>query len=322
VNTRRLGSLEVSTVGLGCNQFARKIDADASAQVVRAALDAGITFFDTADRYGYGDRPHSGYGESEAFLGRALRGRRDEAVVATKFGLPLADGPKTPRADGRYVKQACEASLRRLGTDRIDLYLLHRPDPTTPIAETLDALNDLLREGKVREIGWCNVTGAEILAADDAAIAREANRFACVQNEYSLLAREVEHDVLPACDERGLSFIPYFPLASGLLTGKYRLGTPLPADGRLTTFEPNRPHLGPTEANLRLVGELTEFAEQCGRTMVELAVSWLLSRLAVTSVIAGATNTEQAVSNAAAGDWLLSPEELARVDEIVQPSLS
>jgi aryl-alcohol dehydrogenase-like predicted oxidoreductase len=315
--TRRLGSLDVSAVGLGCNQFARKLDPDESARVVHAAIDAGVTFFDTADRYGYGDRAFSGHGQSEVFLGRALRGRRDRAVIATKFGMPLDDEPRAPRADPAYIAQACEASLRRLGTDYIDLYLLHRPDPATPVAETLGGLTDLIGQGKVREIGWSNVTAEEVAAADDAAREHALRRFGSVQNEYSLLAREVEDDVLPACAERGISFIPYFPLASGLLTGKYRVDAPAPAGSRLATFQPNRPHLGLSDANLRLVGGLEAFASERGRSMVELAMSWLLSRPAVVSVIAGATTPEQAKANAVAGDWALQPDELAAVDAIL-----
>jgi aryl-alcohol dehydrogenase-like predicted oxidoreductase len=317
MDTRALGGLAVSAVGLGCNQFARKLDTAESARVVRAALDAGVTFFDTADRYGYGDRPYSGYGESEAFLGRALRGRRDEAVIATKFGLALSDEPRAPRADRAYISRACDASLRRLGTDRIDLYLLHRPDPQTPIAETLEALDDLVRQGKVVETGWCNVSARDVAMADDVAVALGVRRFSCVQNEYSLLYREPEDGVLPACSERGLSFVPYFPLASGLLTGKYRSGARPPTGSRLAGFEPNRPHLGLTERNLRLVDALAEFAASRDRTMTELAVSWLLSRPAVPSVIAGATTADQVRSNAAAGNWALTRDDLAAVERIL-----
>jgi len=317
METRALGRLTVSTVGLGCNQFGRAIDVAAATRVVHAAIDAGITFFDTADRYGYGDQPYSGYGQSEHFLGAAVRGRRDRVVLATKFGLALSDDGPPPGAGRAYVAHACEASLRRLGTDYLDLLLLHRPDPTTPVEETLQALDDLVTQGKVREIGWCNVDADQIAAAADAAAEAPVRPFAVVQNEYSLLRRDVERDVLPTCLDRGISFVPYFPLASGLLTGKYRKGRPAPADARLATFAPNRPHLGLDEANLRTVDALADFAESHGRTLLELAVSWLLARPGVPSVIAGATRPEQVVANVAAAGWTLEPEQLAEVDRIL-----
>jgi aryl-alcohol dehydrogenase-like predicted oxidoreductase len=317
MRARALGALTVSAVGLGCNQFGRKIDAATSTRVVHAALAEGITFLDTADRYGYGDREFSGYGQSETFLGRALRGRRAEAVVATKFGLALADDAAPPGAGRAYVAQACEASLRRLGTDYIDLYLLHRPDPATPVQETLVALDRLVEQGKVREIGWCNVTPGEISRADDIARAARHRRFACVQNEYSLLHRDVEHGVLPTCIAREVSFIPYFPLAGGLLTGKYRSGAPVPPGSRLATSAPNRPHLGLSPENLRTVDALAEFATSTGRSLGELALAWLLARPMVSSVIAGATDPDQVRMNAAAGARPLGDEELAQVDGIL-----
>lgn len=316
VRTRDLGRLTVSTVGLGCNQFGRAVDIGPATRVVHAAIDAGITFFDTADRYGYGDRPFSGYGRSESFLGAAVRGRREAVVIATKFGLALSDGP-APGAGREYVVTACEASLRRLGTDYLDLLLLHRPDPTTPVGETLQTLDGLVTAGKVREIGWCNVDADQIssaaLAADEAGV----RPFAVVQNEYSLLRRDVEHAVLPACRERDVAFVPYFPLAGGLLTGKYRSGEAPPADARLAAFAPNRPHLGLDEDNLRTVDALATFAESHGHTLLELAVSWLLARPGVPSVIAGATRPEQVVANVSAAGWALDADQLAEVDRIL-----
>jgi aryl-alcohol dehydrogenase-like predicted oxidoreductase len=315
MTTRQIGSLAVSAVGLGCNQFGRKIDVDRSTRVVHAAIDAGVNFFDTADRYGYGDLPWSGFGQSEVFLGRALAGRRDQVVLATKFGMSMTEDTSGVRGDRDYVIAACEASLRRLGTDHIDLYLMHRPDRATPVEETLSALDELVAQGKVREVGWSNVSATDIRNADAAAAGRA--RFVAVQNEYSLLHRDVERDVLPTCVERDVAFVPYFPLASGLLTGKYRSDESPPADARLASFAPNRPHLGLSAENLRAADELAAFAVATGHSLVELAVSWLLSRPAVASVIAGATTEEQVRTNAAAGGWRLSETELAQVDQIL-----
>jgi aryl-alcohol dehydrogenase-like predicted oxidoreductase len=314
---RRIGSLSVSAVGLGCNQFARKIDVTQAGRVVHAALDAGVTFFDTADRYGYGSLPWSGFGQSEVFLGQTLRGRRDQAVIATKFGMSLSDDDSRVRGDREYVIAACEASLRRLGTDHIDLYLMHRPDRETPVEETLAALDELVAQGKVREIGWSNVSDRDVRGADTVARTLGGARFVAVQNEYSLLHRDVEQDVLPACVERDVAFVPYFPLASGLLTGKYRSDERPPDDARLASFAPNRPHLGLSPENLRVVDALAAFASAAGHSLVELAVSWLLSRPAVASVIAGATTEAQVRSNAVAGGWQLSATELAQVDRIL-----
>jgi aryl-alcohol dehydrogenase-like predicted oxidoreductase len=295
METRRIGSLEVSVVGLGCNNFGKRLDAAATARVVDAALDAGVNFLDTADMYG-GTK-------SEEFLGRALAGRWDRVVIATKFGWPLDETRKGAKAG--YVKRAVEDSLRRLGTDRIDLYQLHRPDPDTPIAETLGALADLVREGKVREIGCSNFSAAQLEEAERAAAG--GPRFASVQNEYSLLRRDAEEEVLPACERLGLAFLPYFPLANGLLTGKYRRGRPLPEGTRLA--EPGRPALD--ERLLDTVERLLAFAEERGHTLLELAFGYLLARPEVASVIAGATRPEQVRANAAASAWTLTAEERA-----------
>lgn len=301
MDTRRIGSLEVSVVGLGCNNFGRRLDSGATLAVVDAALDAGINFFDTADVYG-GTK-------SEEFLGRALGQHRDEVVIATKFGAQLDEQRKG--ASPEYVEQAVEDSLRRLRTDRIDLYQLHRPDPEVPIEDTLGALDELVRAGKVREIGCSNFSAAQLRAA---AARVGGARFVSVQNEYSLLHREAERDVLPECERLGIAFIPYFPLASGLLTGKYRKGQPAPEGSRLQS---RRGDSLLTDRNLAVVERLIEFSESRGHTILELAISWLLERPAVASVIAGATSPEQVRSNVAAAGWRLTEEELAEIDAIV-----
>jgi aryl-alcohol dehydrogenase-like predicted oxidoreductase len=303
METRRIGSLEVSVVGLGCNNFGRRLDYDATSAVVDAALEAGITFFDTADTYG-GTR-------SEEYLGRVLGRRREDVVVATKFGSKVDEQRRGARPE--YVRQAVEDSLRRLGTDRIDLYQLHWPDPEVPIGETLGALDELVKAGKVREVGCSNFSVDQLREAE-AATREGAARFEIVQNEYSLLHREPEQDVLPECERLGVAFVPYFPLANGLLTGKYRRGEDAPSGSRLDSSRGERLL---TEENLAVVERLIEFSESRGRTVLELAFSWLLRRPAVASVIAGATSAEQARGNAAAAGWDLTDEELTEVDSIV-----
>src|SRR5262245_10236927 len=277
--TRRIGSIEVSIIGLGCNNFGMTIDEARTREVVDAALDAGITFFDTADIYG-GTK-------SEQFLGRALGARRSRVVIATKFGLPVDERRKGARPE--YVRAAVEGSLRRLGTDCIDLYQLHKPDPTVPVADTLGALGELVRAGKVREIGCSNFSVDQIREAE-AAVAPGGARFVSVQNEYSLLHREPERGVLDECGRRGLAFLPYFPLASGLLTGKYRRGAPAPKGTRL---EMSWARSVMTDGNFRIVDALTAFATARGHSLLELACSWLLHRPEVASVIAGATSPDQ-----------------------------
>ena len=303
MDTRRIGSLEVSVVGLGCNNFGRRLGPDATSAVVDAALNAGITFFDTANVYG-GTK-------SEEYLGRALGRRRDGVVVATKFGSAVDDRRKG--ASPEYVRQAVEDSLRRLGTDRIDLYQLHRPDPEVPIEDTLGALDELVRDGKVREIGCSNFSADQLREAEAATREGDA-RFVSVQNEYSLLHREPEHDVLPECERAGFAFIPYFPLANGLLTGKYRRGESIPAGSRLDS---GRGDSLLTEHNLEVAENLIGFPEGRAHTILELAFSWLLTRPAVASVIAGATSPEQVRSNAGAAGWKLTDAELAEVDSIL-----
>ncbi|HEU0053205.1 MAG TPA: aldo/keto reductase, partial [Longimicrobium sp.] len=308
METRKIGSLEVSVVGLGCNNFGRRVDAAGTKAVVDAALEAGINFFDTADIYGNG--------ESEEYLGRALGPRRGEIVLATKFGMRMEDGGQGARPD--YVRRAVEASLRRLGTDRIDLYQLHRPDDSVPIADTLGALDELVRAGKVREIGCSNFSVEQLREAEVAAAG--GARFVSVQNEYSLFHRDPEAGVLQECERLGLGFIPYFPLASGLLTGKYRQGEKAPAGSRLT--EGRFAELM-TDERLGQVERLRQFAETRGHTLLELAFSWLLARPVVTSVIAGATRASQVDANAAAAGWRLNDADLAEIDEILaapQPS--
>ena len=303
MQTRKIGSLDVSVVGLGCNNFGWRIDAEASAKVIDAAIESGITFFDTADRYGKG--------QSEDFLGRALGPRRDQIILATKFGMEMEKGQQG--ASPKYIQEAIEASLRRLKTDRIDLYQLHQPDPKTPIADTLSALDELVRAGKVREIGGSNFSVAQIREAADAA--KGGARFVSVQNEFSLFHREPEADgVLAECEARSMAFLPYFPLASGLLTGKYRKGRKPPEASR------DADGWGPkvfTDKNLAIVESLIEFAESQNHTILELAFAWLLSHKAVASVIAGASKPEQVHANAKAANWQLTSDDLAKIDAIM-----
>jgi len=307
MHTRQIGTLEVSAIGLGCNNFGGRIDYDRSADVVSAALDNGITFFDTADIYG-GTK-------SEEFLGRALGRRRDEVVVATKFGMKVDDDRRGAKPD--YVHRALEDSLRRIGTDRVDLYILHAPDPETPIADTLEALDACVRAGKVREIGCSNFSADQLMEADKAATDSGA-RFVCVQNEYSLLQRAPEREVLPECGRSGLAFVPYFPLASGLLTGKYKKGEPPPPGGRLSGMPAD--HYAALDEKLQAVEGLAAYAEKQGHSLLELAMSWLLGHAEVPSVIAGATTRDQVEANAAAGDWVLDETQRLDVDTLAPAS--
>jgi aryl-alcohol dehydrogenase-like predicted oxidoreductase len=302
METRTIGSLAVPVVGLGCNNFGRRLNAEQTAAVVGAALAAGVTFFDTADIYGQG--------QSEEYLGRALGQRRRDVLIATKFGNRMDGAGQGAHPD--YIHRAVDASLRRLGTDYIDLYQLHTPDDSVPIAETLGALDELVRAGKVREIGSSNFSAEQIDAAEQARPA-EAARFVSVQNEYSMLKRAPEDGVLAACERLGLGFLPYFPLASGLLTGKYRRGQPVPEGTRL-----GGPGAKPIDdQELATVEKLIEFAEARDHTILELAFAWLLSRPAVASVIAGATKPEQVRANAAAASWQLSAADLSEVDALL-----
>ena len=304
MHTRKIGSLSVSIVGLGCNNFGSRLDAEASAKVIDAALDNGINFLDTADIYG-GTL-------SEEYIGRAIAGRRDEVVLATKFGKPLDENRRGARPE--YVKKAAEDSLHRLGTDYIDLYQIHEPDPSVPIEETLGALNELVREGKVREIGCSNFSAAELREAETAVAAGGA-RFVSVQNEYSLLHREPEREVIPECERLGVAFLPYYPLHSGLLTGKFRRGKAPPEGSRIAKSAKRSEWMA--EEKMVAVESLIAFAESRGHTILELAFSWLLSRSVVASVIAGATSPAQVKSNASAAGWQLTEYELREIDRVV-----
>ena len=298
MRTRRLGSsdLEVTVVGLGCNNFGGRIDEEASRAVIDAALDAGVTFFDTADVYG-------NRGGSEEIIGRALQGRRERVVLATKFGHDLGGG-ETARGGREYIRTAVEASLRRLQTDWIDLYQYHRPDGVTPVAETLGALDELVQEGKVRAIGSSNFTPALVEEAHEVAETRGATPFVSEQSEYSWLVRGAEDELLPTCERLGIGFVPYFPLASGLLTGKYRRGEPAPEGTRLHGRELD-------ESRLERVERLEAFAAEQGASLLELAIGGLLAQPAVVSVIAGATKPEQVRANAAAGGFEPTADGLA-----------
>ena len=300
--------IEVSVVGLGANNFGRRVDLDRTRAVVEAALDAGITLIDTADIYG-------GQGRSESFLGEVLRGRRDRVVLATKFGGDMGTlygDDVGPRGSRRYLKQAVEGSLRRLQTDHVDLYQYHFRDGVTPIEETLEALDELIREGKVRAIGSSNMTGAQVVEADAVARRSGLRPFSTAQNQYSLLERGVERDVAPKCRRLGIGLIPYFPLASGLLTGKYRRGEPAPEGARLA----GRQDVLTDETFDRLEG-LQRFADERGVSMLEVAIGWLASRPAVVSVIAGATRPEQVRANAAAVAWTPTEADIREIDAIL-----
>jgi aryl-alcohol dehydrogenase-like predicted oxidoreductase len=299
---RSLGSLEVSVVGIGCNNFGARLDADATKDVVDAALEAGINFFDTADIYG-GTK-------SEEFLGVALGARRSEVVIATKFGMPIDDDHFG--AEPAYVRQACEDSLARLGTDHIDLYQLHAPDDRVPIADTLGALHELVTAGKVREIGCSNLNVAQLREAQ--AAAGDGPKFVSVQNQYSLLARDPERDgVLDACEELGLGFLPFYPLANGLLTGKVRPGQPIPEGSRLAKMPADRSAHWLGDRLQAQVGALINYAQEIEVPLLTLAFSWLLSHPEVSSVIAGASNPDQVVANAAAVRKL-STEQIAALN--------
>ncbi|WP_185755422.1 aldo/keto reductase [Micromonospora sp. A202] len=311
---RRLGDsgLVVSVVGIGCNNFGRKLDLDGTRAVVDAALDAGITLFDTADIYG---EPQGG---SEELLGQALKGRRDDVVVATKFGMDMngLNGPDFgARGSRRYIARAVEASLRRLGTDHIDLYQMHEPDPGTPIDETLAALDDLVRDGKVRYLGNSNFAGWQIADADWVASSNGRARFISAQNHYSLLERSVETEVIPACERFGLGMLPFFPLANGLLTGKYKRSGQPPAGSRLSGGGRYAERLA--AADWDTIEAIEAYAAERGLTMLQVAIGGLAAQPAVTSVIAGATTPEQVVANAAAGTWEPSDEDLTALRAIL-----
>jgi len=302
--------LQVSVAGLGCNNFGGRCDFEQSRAVVHRALDAGITLFDTADVYG-------GQGRSEEFLGQLLKGHRQQVIIATKFGMKMGEGPHTMGGSRKYIMSAVEDSLRRLDTDYIDLYQFHRPDPHTPIEETLRALDDLVRSGKVRYVGHSNFAGWQ--ATEAHFLAREAGLtpFISAQNEYNLLDRRIEAELVPAANRYGLGILPFYPLASGFLTGKYRQGEGSPEGTRLAAGGPmaDRILTGP---NYESLSRLQDFAGARGRTMVDLAIGWLASLPHVGSVIAGATKPGQVDENVAAAGWRLTADELAEVDRITR----
>ena len=313
---RNLGrsGLRVSAIGLGCNNFGGRLDEAGSKAVMHAAFDAGITLFDTADVYG--DR-----GGSEQLMGQVIGPMRHSMVLATKFCMPMDATGVLAGGSRRYIMKAVEASLTRLRTDYIDLYQMHRMDPRTPIEESLRALSDLVTQGKIRYFGCSNFTGWRMVEAQWTARTLGLPGFVSAQDEYSLVKREHEADLLPALREYGLGLLPYFPLASGLLTGKYRRNAPMPEGARLTKA-PSSAERFLIERNWAISEKLSDYAEARGHTILELAVSWLLAQAPVSSVIAGATKVEQVAQNVAAGGWTLSAEELAEIDAITKVSAS
>lgn len=308
---RRLGKsgLEVSVVGLGGNNFGPRADERTSAAVIRQAVDLGVNLIDTADIYGQGT--------SEEYVGRAVKGIRQQVLIATKVSGRMGEGPNRAGTSRQRVMDGVEASLRRLGTDYIDLYQVHFPDPQTPIEETLRALDDLVHQGKVHYLGSSNFSGWQIVEAAWTTRTLGLNPLVSAQNHYNLLHREVEREVLPACQAYEVGLIPYFPLASGFLTGKYRKGAPLP-QGTRGAGSPSFQERMLTDRNFGLLERLETFAAARGHTVLELAFAWLLANPQVSSVIAGATRPEQVLANAAAADWVLSPEEAQEVSQITQ----
>jgi aryl-alcohol dehydrogenase-like predicted oxidoreductase len=295
--------LEVSVVGLGCNNFGRRVDLDGTRAVVDAALGEGVNFFDTADTYGRG--------KSEEFLAQALDGRRDQVILATKFGMDMGDG-RGPRGSRDYILHSIEGSLRRLRTDVIDVYWYHRPDGVTPIADTLETLDELVRAGSVRAIGASNFSAQQIEEADAISRERGLARFAAIQNEYSLLVGDAEREVLPACERLGLGFVPFFPLASGLLTGKYRRGEAGPAGARLS----DRDQIA-ADHQFDLLEALEHYARERNASLLEVAIAALIARPVISSVIAGATKPDQVRANVAAAHWTPSEDDLAALDELL-----
>lgn len=305
-------TIELPRVGVGCNAFGTRVDADAVRGIVDAAIEADAAFFDTADVYGFG--------ASEELLGAALRGRRDDVVVATKFGMDMQGANGDARPGSReYIRTAVEASLRRLGTDHIDLYQFHTPDRQTPMENTLAALNELITEGKVRHIGISNVQAWELVDADWTARTEGSARFVTVQDEYSLYNRRAEVELTPACLKLGVGILPYFPLAYGLLTGKYRRDKKAPKGSRLAGK--NQAHRL-ANADWDRIDTLQRFAADCDVRMLELAIGGLAAQPAVASVIAGATTPEQVKANAEAGQWHPTPEQLDALNAIGKPTQS
>ncbi len=309
---RNLGrsGLRVSLVGLGCNNFGGRIDDAAAGKVIDAAIDHGITLFDTADVYG-------NRGGSETVMGALLGARRNDIVLATKFGMDMNEAGTMKGGSRRYILNAVEASLKRLRTDWIDLYQFHRPDPLTPVDETLRALEDLVRQGKVRYVGCSNMPAWQVADAQWTARDLGINGFSSCQDEYSLLVRGAEKELIPAARHFGMGLLPYFPLANGLLTGKYKRNAPMPEGARMTR-EAQRAGEVLTDANWEKTERLTAFCEARGKALVELAFSWLAAQPVVSSVIAGATKPEQVAANVKAAEWVLTAEELAEIDAITK----
>jgi aryl-alcohol dehydrogenase-like predicted oxidoreductase len=304
--------MEVSVVGIGCNNFGGRNDAEQTKAIIHKALDLGITFFDTADIY-----TRMSNGSSETMLGQFLGERRKDIILATKFGLPF-NGDMTKRgASRRYIISAVEASLKRLRTDWIDLYQLHKPDASTPIEETLRALDDLIRQGKVRYVGCSNFAGWQIAEAEFTARELGINRFVSNQSEYSLLNRQVEGEVIPALSRYGLGFLPYFPLASGVLTGKYRPGQAKPAGTRLSSPGELADHFL-RDDYIALADQLRVFAEARGHSLLELAFSWLAAQPVIWSIIAGASSPDQLEQNVTAAGWAMTKDDLGEVDRILK----
>jgi len=306
---RNLGKsgLRVSAIGLGTNQFGGKVDQQTTADIVHAAVDAGINFIDTADIYQDG--------RSEAYLGKALQGKRQDVILATKVFFPVSDRPNDRGASRQHILRGVENSLQRLGVETIDLYQIHRWDDKTPIEETLRALDDLIRSGKVRYIGASNFSAWQLTHANALAELQGWSRFVSIQPHYNMLVRKVEEEMLPACEYFGIGVLPYFPLAGGFLTGKYRAGEPIPEGSRGEQSEYVQDFM--TEENFQILSALIDFAQSRGHSLTELAHAWLLSRPQVSSVISGATRVDQVLANARSAGWELSPEEADRVDEIL-----
>lgn len=310
METRSIGQLQASVVGLGCNNFGGRLDPERTKLVVDAAIDAGITYFDTAESYGNG--------LSEEYLGRALGDRRDQVIIASKWGHTVSLGDGERGGDPAQIRSRLEASLRRLGTDYIDHYQLHRPDPDTPHEETLGCLAELRNEGKIGEIGCTHFSADQLQASHDAAAEAGVSPYPSVQNYYSVLSRDPETDgVFEACRRLGIAFVPYFPLESGLLTGKYRLGQAMPEGSRLAGWG-DRAGAFIDDAKLAIVADLESWAADQGRTLLDLAISWHTSHPLIASIIAGATKPEQITANVAASDWALTDDDRAEVDRIVR----
>jgi aryl-alcohol dehydrogenase-like predicted oxidoreductase len=308
---RNLGrsGLQVPVAGLGCNNFGMRMDYEQAVPVLDKCLDLGVTFLDTADAYGRG--------KSEEFIGRALQGRRHQFILATKFAAPMSEGPMWSGASRRYIMNAVHDSLRRLQTDYIDIYQVHFPDAKTPAEETMRALDDLVRSGEVRYLGCSNYAGWQLVEAQWTARSFHGTEFVSAQNQYSLLDRRIEKELVPACEKYGVSLLPFFPLASGFLTGKYRRGEAAPEGTRLAAARPMADRIM-TEQNWQILEKLERFAADRGKTVLDVALAWLSAQPAVDCVIAGATRPEQVEANVRALEWKMSPEDVAEVSKITE----